>query len=223
MVGGFANAAAGCLNCVPGRYSEIDHYLPDAGIPACTACEAGMWSLEKGATDGNTCHPCPVGTYSKIIAAATNATETCISCPVGTFNHRVARSSEIDCLLCPAGFASKHLASGTCFKCLKGYRSDQGATVCSICGKGRYISETGHGPDKCLSAPLGKFVSKGSASTLDVPLGFRGSNCTELENTPDAKGCIEMKLCHAGSFGVVKNEGTTGGGTCTNCPIVGLI
>ena len=222
---GATDQSQGCLPCSAGRYSDQDHLAgPDSSsIPPlvpCDSCVLGTFSSIVGASSAATCISCAAGKFSNTDSATEEIT-ACQPCDPGRYNAVIGASNSSDCRLCPAGYSNKKAASGSCRKCLKGYRSVEGSRKCNRCAPGRLAPREGFAGEKCLKALPGTFVALGGASVVEILPGFRAANCSENENTPQAAGCTRMEMCAAGTFGIFASNGTiiySAGVACKSCP-----
>ncbi len=101
----------GCVACQRG-------YQYQAG--SCVACQAGSIS-----TDGITCTPCRLGTFSSI-----SGLDLCDVCPDGTTSYSEGASQ---CAQCTTGSAG---TGGKCSTCQTGTYATNSKTTCNKCGVG---------------------------------------------------------------------------------------
>jgi sugar lactone lactonase YvrE len=122
------------LTCVPCPASFYCHF----GAPM--RCPAGSYCPLRSPSDNLT--PCPAGTWSTAMGAASDA--TCANCPAGKFSARLGSTS---CAACPAGTysaVSGANSSRDCLPCATATYSPSGASACvytaSTCPVGTYAS-----------------------------------------------------------------------------------
>jgi hypothetical protein len=208
-----------CVYCQPGRYSSV----LSLSTPTCVRCSEGKFSEKVGCTSNTCCKNCPVG-----FSQAFNASAFCIGCRAGTFNTEEGKSKCKECPRgkfkpalsdksslcnkCPAGYAQNFTSQAQCSACMPGMTAGvAGSQTCVKCEKGRYVGHKASKTPNCKLAPIGKYVSDGSTSTIPVPEGFRASSCVD-EN---GAGCQASFVCVAGKFGALPPTGAP----CNECPI----
>lgn len=219
-------ASSSCLECEPGKVSEI------SGASKCDACPAGKYEIDRKScsdcqagfisSSGNfSCEKCPAGRV-----APTTGSSTCALCPGGTF----APPGRSVCQKCLRGTYSLG-GSGSCLPCLAGTVSMvDGASRCDFCPPGReglngqscspcrsgFMSPGGNSP--CTKCPAGfKAPKTGSSACEPCPEGFHSE-----EGAPSCIPCppgtiyilsgtgSRCRPCDAGSFAK--------GSACEPCP-----
>ena len=178
-----------------------------------TLMTPGWASCSRGEYDeGGGCTPCPLGHYcyptqydgskKSECPASTYADETglveCKPCRPGRWNGGGVQTSEISCTSCHAGtFRS---TQSSCRPCNSGSFSEEEASACTLCPRGRFQRNEGKGA--CEPCPLGKFQP-------DVGRDGCG-DCTDLL-VASRTGSIACEPCSAGRFYKSASE-------CSNCP-----
>ena len=208
------------VDCPPG--TEVDNALSDSNAYAmerpftgCKTiitfikCELGKYTTAIDAwTFDRTCSNCPDGRFSNVegLCDHQNPTEqntdlppgpcACQMCPVGR-QSRFDDSARTSCEECGTGKFNDEIgiAYDDCKNCQAGrYNSETGKGTCSLCGEGKYSTETeANDASQCKNCPAGFYSTEQGSAT---------NNCI---------------MCDAGFYST--NDGLTGKGDCSNCEI----
>ena len=138
---------AGCRNCSAGVFGQGE------GVSMCETCNPGTYSVAGANT---ACSNCVENTYSPYRGATSNS--TCKPCATGKYNYSPGGTSDTDCVACLAGSyffndtnTCKKCENGTysstayvykCLDCVAGRYSSVGASVCTVCGAGKFSRHT---------------------------------------------------------------------------------
>jgi hypothetical protein len=235
--------ASGCLDCIAGRFSEIDglnglDLLPGI-ILACNGCPGGKYSTEIGQSKESLCKDCGTGRHGESSTGASVPT-VCKECAAGQFSETVGASNIDTCGECPAGFSQKLIGRAYCLPCIPGTFStspgteqctecaighkrapDDDATACIECASGRY--QNSNGQASCLSCIPGTFsTSPGNAQCTECAVGYKRSPhddvkaCVACEAGfhQDDKGQTSCMPCVPGTF-----SSTSGNEKCADCAV----
>ncbi|OQR92670.1 hypothetical protein THRCLA_08639 [Thraustotheca clavata] len=132
------HGANSCTPCQPGT-------APNARGNACIKCSKGMYS-----TNGQTCLPCPRGTFTNLISLT-----QCTPCPSQTYSLEGASS----CLTCPNGTIADGVGNAFCHAppspgmewksnftqttpCLPGFFNNGSFTSCQACPRGTFSNHS---------------------------------------------------------------------------------
>ena len=173
---------ADCLPTIPGYYTDT---VGSTGYSSNT-CTAGYFCLSMSSTA--TQYPCPPGTYSGNVAAASPL--ECVPCPSGSY-----------CLSATAVPAD----------CPQGFYCPTGTSKPEACPEGTYSSTTKLFDSRsCLACLTGKFCYRRNqtAATDDCDEGFF---CIGGSKRPEPTDSITGKACPRGGYCVA---GTTSPASC---------
>ncbi|MCR4881607.1 MAG: hypothetical protein K6A44_06625 [bacterium] len=136
-----------------------DEYL-EGGLIDKVKCPAGYFCNEDGLIDV-TDKDCPEGSYCP--EGSIDPTK----CPVGTYNDKKNGTKVSDCNPCKAGTYSNTEGAVTCKECdrTKGEYSKKGATTCSVCPEGTFLSKD----NVCISCPAGTYQDTSGAVDTCIP------------------------------------------------------
>ena len=169
-------------------------YTADADGQECTACPAGSFKEEKGATK---CDACEAGTYSS--ATASVSSDACVTCPANSAS--AAGSAAANDCVCEPGHTGAN--GGPCEPCPPGtFKEDIGAGECTLCESGTYSKASGAASkDTCtLCSAVSSSKSGAGSTTCECNAGYTG---------PDLGPCDP---CPAGTY-----KDIAGSGVCVEC------
>jgi len=210
--------AAGCTECIAGRFSELDAvstaHISDSIF--CSPCEAGKWNDQKGRTKESECSNCNTGKYSTTIASSLKS--NCVDCSNGTYLEVVGADEELDCLTCPAGYVQETSGAAYCLPCTPGkHQHLKGKEKCTDCEIGRSTNINGNDQKECSLCPVGQKTSRtGSAECQNCGAGRYGDSCKECQlgqhrtsSLDDPTTCVK---CSIGRY-----QSDTGQASCLPC------
>eukprot|EP00775_Hariotina_reticulata_P007566 gene7566-biopygen9370 len=230
-----------CTPCAFGTTSPAGSSSAGACYATNSSCPVGMWiptntnvsssaecvckpGFGTGLT-GDSCHQCPVGTYS------TGSTrDPCLACPFGTTS-AAGSDSRSDCVAsptaCPPGMsAPPGAASAAQCSCLAGWGTSGSTLSCSLCPVGSY--SIGGTVDPCTPCGFGRTSPAGSIDDsfcyntnqcppgTQPPAGVIGSSPAECICRPGFGGNVLGTLCAEcppGTFSPGTNRDA-----CLTCP-----
>jgi len=190
---GTTDSSLTCTACVAGKYRA------DSGatlIGDCENCGVGKYSDTTAAT---VCTDCGVGKYSTTVGAT--GASTCNACGMGKYASTTGNAAESDCVSCGAG---KYLAStgasseGSCVACSAGKSSTasgaSSSTACQGCVAGKYSAT---GASTCTSCPMNSNAPAGSVTSTACACntgyaGPSGGPCDPATPATAPKQKIEM-------------------------------
>ena len=194
-----------CLLCPPNTANP--NHFSVFQTPSCVTCANGAISVAGSAT----CLQCAIG-------KATFGLNNCTNCQTGSYADTLG---SIACKLCPAGTANNQIgmtAVNQCIKCLPGYYSDSGATVCTACPLGTYDD----GNNECMPCLDGTYNNLLAQTTCALcPAGTANMNINQVSINACIKclpgsfsiaGSSQCTLCTAGTFTAIS-------GTPNNCTL----
>ena len=163
------------------------------GSKLCSSCAPGYYDNLDSA--GNTCTPCPKGTYSSVAGSS-----SCMECAAGKYSPEEKWGRE--CLECASGYFSASNASDSCDACAAGqYNPVSNKTQCQVCDPGRF--STYSAASACIDCDIGQYVATPSAAECILCVSGYYSN---ERGSSECKGCLE------GTF-----MDLSGASTCTMC------
>jgi len=175
---GAETGATSCSLCPAG--SDTAGTTNNTDVAACIQCPAGMFSTG----NGETCWPCPAGTYG---TATTGATE-CTPCPENRYNPLTGQTSVDGCRLCP----NNTLTDGTAKAFITDCRCKAGtlgtitseASTCAPCASQCHANAACPGGTTCGGCQLG-YIGDGvtciagmtKLATVRTDASFNGTVC----------------------------------------------
>jgi hypothetical protein len=206
-----------CVDCVEGTYKLV------SGTAACTLCQAGKFSTERGLS--TTCENCPAGQYSAAGALV------CTYCDAGKFQSTLGSSVCINCAAgrnSLAGASACALRTPTIFSCREATCSRWGScdcgnacgatgqnTPCYLCPDGKYSN----GNDVCYTCSVNSWNTQG----LIDGSGWHSCNqCRPGWGAPSWH--LSCAVCNVGEYseGQPDNDWSGSSGPtktrCYNCP-----
>ena len=223
--GKFRTSTTECTDCVAGKWS------PDTGSTSSTTCQkclAGKYHDNVGQTSFTSCLVCSEGSVtltspSNSEYVSVDGASVCVHCPTGKF--WTAKNNGVsECLDCQEGEYQDNEEATTCKSCphneYSGVAADeeskQGATECSACEAGKFLSIE---DKKCESCSKGKYSpSSGATSCTTCEKGKFAANpgldtCTSCDDGMEPNQSKDG--CEPCSIGEYSNATTTN--TCEKC------
>ena len=195
------NVGVSCRSCPAG------YFAAGTGYKVCDACETGQYqtscSQEDDDSNGNNdgcvrCKNCPSGRYQNQTGA-----RVCVYCGKGKFSSATAAKLPSTCTDCVAGSYANDAGSTACKQCPNGWKSDDGAQMCTICDRGQFAATAGS--STCALCPTGQIASSSGLSSC--------SPCTSGKET-------DKKQEQGGASCVPCDEGThEANHLCVDCPV----
>ncbi|CAE1277996.1 unnamed protein product [Acanthosepion pharaonis] len=194
----FNNTADTCVACPIGTYQN------KIGDHPCEDCPRNFITATEGISNISDCSVlnCQPGYRFN------NTADTCVACPIGTYQNKIG---DHPCEDCPKNFitateGTSNISDCSVLHCLPGYYN-QSASLCKLCEKGTFKSQSGNTPCKSCSNPA--YTTPLTGSTSDV-------NCTIVNCQPGYRFNNTADACVACPFGTYQNK--IGEHPCKTCP-----
>ena len=209
--GGQFNPAPGgtCRNCSSGTYSHVDN-------TKCVSCEAGRWSSVEKLSDQSGCQNCIQGKYSS--ATGVTSSNLCNDCSPGKVSNEKGNDAEKNCHPCTEGTYMDEAGKQQCKNCTSAETSKKGATICTKCDAGLFLSSidssssstrkicrgcpegyiSTYGLDQCIMCGAGSY-SNGSNQTncISCEAGKHGTSSSQSFETTACGNCMHGKYSSA--------------------------
>jgi len=204
-------------------------------------CQAGKYGTSSVTS---LCTVCGANTYSD------SGATTCTDCPAGKWisddgSYYGNHDSSYDCDSCSAG---KYLSESSCVVCGANTYSDSGATTCTDCPAGKWISDDGSyygnhdSSSDCQGCSAGKYLESslesscvvcgantysdyGATTCTDCPAGKHisddGTYSSNHDSSSDCSSCSSGTYSAGGSGCKICPSGfysDRAAGSCTQCP-----
>jgi predicted outer membrane repeat protein len=187
------------------------------------SCSAGEFYSVAG---GETCLPCPVGTYSPTEGSASS----CLNCPSYTYSNVTGSTSCSECSSCDEGSSQilpcnsrndtvcwKGLFQGgfgQCSSCQAGKYSSASGSVCEQCPAGKYSTVEGTNSSTfCKACPTGKYATVEGANSSTFCQSCGAGKYSIVEGANSSNTCMP---CEAGTYS--QQEAAVNGFACLGCP-----
>lgn len=184
--------SSACTACTAGTYAS-------SGASECSSCTPGYYTANAAASN---CFSCLSGFFQTSTGSA-----SCDSCIPGYFS---SSANAVSCSPCWAGTYTRLTASNMCSACAAGMYSDQAASLCSVCGIGKFQASSSQ--ISCLDCPT--FALSESQCVSQCPAGYSQSvtsrTCTVCApGTYASASSSSCQSCNPGQFS------NTGASACT--------
>jgi len=183
-----------CVNCIHGQTYQNQNAQTSCKTcaPQCVAGTKQSTSLTDSTsctvTRNRECYNCNAGRYQD--ENNQNTCKTCKICGNGKIHSDTCEegsTTDATCSDCHAGKYNNQVLGGTCKECPSGFISASGASSCTGCANGRFISS-----NTCTDCPAGKKESDNVCIACPVNSYQDGTSATACKfcvNTNSNTGC----------------------------------